>query len=146
MPKWTQFNIFTGEPIPPCDDSTDNQQRIPKITQLALQVQLSIARLDPLTDTMKLISELCEQITGITYPVDINVCQKTYQKKRQQQTERAVTAETQPSRKAGRPKTTQCRNPRRYFNSKESQNQIAKDVGLAQTTVHNIIHRLKGQP
>ena len=106
--KWTQLNIFTGEPIPPHDEVTENQQRIPKITQLALEVQFSIARLDALTDTMKLISELCERITGIASPIDIDERKRVCQKKQQQQTKRAITAAKQPEKrkKAGRPKGT----------------------------------------
>ena len=74
---------------------------------------------------MTRVSELCEGITGIAYPVDIDERHQTYQRKRQQQTERAVATETQkqPSRKAGdrkaqhdstetlQTKATQCRNP-----------------------------------
>ena len=105
--KWTQLNIFTGEPILTAAPCEQKQERIRKTTRLALQVQISIARLDALTDTMKLVSELCEQITGITYPVNIDVRQRTYQKKRQHETERAVTAETKDEgRTAGRPKGT----------------------------------------
>ena len=64
-----------------------------KTTRLALEVQLSIARLDRFSDTMKLVSELCETLTGVAYPVDINERHRTYQRKQQQQTENAVASE-----------------------------------------------------
>lgn len=51
MKNWIQLDLFTGEPIPPRDEDTEKRQRIAKTTRLALQVQLSIARMDALTDT-----------------------------------------------------------------------------------------------
>lgn len=91
--KWIQLDLFTGEPMPPRTADTEKQERIAKTTRLALEVQLSIARLDRLADTMKLVSELCETLTGVAYPVDINERHRTYQRKQQQQTENAVASE-----------------------------------------------------
>ena len=74
-----------------------------EIRQLALDIQLSIARLDKLQDTMKLVSELCERITGIAYPIDIEESRKTHLQELQQKTERVVATETHPKRKRGSP-------------------------------------------
>lgn len=151
-----QLDLFTGEPIPPSDEKSEKQRRITKTTRLALVVQLSIARLDRLTDTMKLVSELCEQITGIAYPIDFDELHRTYQRKRQHETMRYVTAET---REAGRLKGTPRVNSkskkdatertaeirRCYFQENESQTELAQSTGLAPTTIRNIIHRKAGQ-
>ena len=99
MSNWIQLNLFTGESILPSDEKSEKQQRITKTTRLALAVQLLIARLDRLTSTMKFVSELCDRITGIVYPIDLDELHRTYQRKQQHETMRYVTAET---RKAGR--------------------------------------------
>ena len=100
MPKAIQLDLFTGEPIPLCTADTEKQERIRKTTRLALQVQLSMARLDKLTDTMKFVSELCSEITGVAYPVDIDERRRTHQQQRQQASKRAIAAEIQmPQRK-----------------------------------------------
>ena len=83
------------------------------IVQLALKVQLSIAQLDPLQETLKLIEQLCEQITGVEYPIDLNERHSTYQQQRQQETERAVAKaiSTQGAKsKGGRPKGSKTSN------------------------------------
>ena len=55
MAKWIQLDLFTREAIETVPVETQKAARITKTTQLALDVQLSIARLDRLTDTMKLV-------------------------------------------------------------------------------------------
>ena len=83
-----------------------------KIKQLALEVQLSIARLDRLQDTMKLVAALCEQITGIASPFNIDELNRNYQKKQQQEAKRAVATLTQKKkRKRGRPKKSRTHKP-----------------------------------
>lgn len=103
MAKWVQLDLFTGEPILPAAPCDDKQERIAKTTRLALQVQLSIARLDKLTDTLKKVSELCVSITGIAYPISLEERRRTHQQKRQQETKRAVATETE-KKKRERPK------------------------------------------
>ena len=76
-----------------------------KIKQLALDVQLSIAKLAPLQDPLKRVGELCEQITGVASPFNIDELNRNYQKKQQQEAKRAVATVTQKKkRKRGRPK------------------------------------------
>ena len=79
-----------------------------EIRQLALNVQLSIAKLAPLQETMKLVSELCEGITGIAYPINIEESRKTHLQERQKKTERNIASE-KPKRKRGRPKGSKNR-------------------------------------
>lgn len=111
MAKWIQLNLFTGEPMPPRDEKTEKQRKISKQIQLALAVQLLIARLDPLQDTMKLISELCQTITGVSYPINLDERRRSKLQRQQQQTGRNVAAKIQKAkRKRGRPKGS--RNPK----------------------------------
>lgn len=105
---------------------------------------------------MKLVSELCEQITGIAYPIDLDELRQTYQRKRQHEIMRYVTAET---RKAGGPKgaprvnskpkkgaTERTAEIRRcYFQETKSQPELAQSTRLAPPTIRNIIHRKAGQ-
>ena len=98
--KWIQLDLFTGEPISYQPPVISKQERMAKTTRLALDVQFLIVRLDKLTDPMKIDSELCEQITGIAYPIDIDERHRTYQQKRQQNHNQAIAAEMQkPTRK-----------------------------------------------
>ena len=111
MPKWIQLSLFTGEAVETVPEQQQKQEGIAKTTRLALDIQLSIARLGRFTTTMKLVSELCERITGIAYPFNIDERRLSKQKQRQQQTERNVAAEIQKTkRKRGRPKDS--RNPK----------------------------------
>lgn len=55
--KWIQLDLFTGEvSVSDPPSVISKQEQITKTTRLALEVQLSFARLDTLQDTMKLIS------------------------------------------------------------------------------------------
>lgn len=63
--------------------------------KIALEVQFSIARLALLQETFQLVEKLCESITGIKYPIDIDERNRAYQQKRQKQTEQNVAAEMQ---------------------------------------------------
>ena len=75
-----------------------------KVKQLALDVQLLIAKLAPLQDTMKRVAALCEQITGVATPFDIEELNRNYQKKQQQKAKRAITVKQKKKSKRGRPK------------------------------------------
>ena len=100
MAKWTQLNLFTGETIQPRDEDIEELERIPKINILALSVQLSIARMDRLQDTMKLVSELCECITGIVYSTDIDERRAKQHQQHQERHDQALKAGKQePQRK-----------------------------------------------
>ena len=157
-----QLNLFTGEPIETAPVETKAEQ-IATSTRLALETQMAIARMEKFSVILKIITELCEHITGIAYSIDIDECQQTHLQKKQQEIQHIVPIETPtpppikkpvPQRKKkGRPKslTREMRIQRnteirdKFFNREITQKQLAKDYNLAQTTVHNIIHRKAGQ-
>ena len=162
MPKAVQLDLFTGDPIqtPPVEKKSE---RIAKTTQLALQVQLSIARMDKFSTTMKRVTKLCEQITGIAYHVDINERHSTNLQKRQQETNVPRNDAEKPAPKKrgpGRPKGTAgtqvpskakkdyaYRNSlirQRHFQDGVSQTDLVRETGLSPTTISNIINQ-KGQ-
>ena len=93
MQIWIQPNLFTGEPIDPVEKKTDSQAEISEQVQLALAVQISIARLDPLAETMVLIANLCKSVSGVDYKIDTYERRQSRQRKRKQQTERKVATE-----------------------------------------------------
>lgn len=169
MPKWIQLDLFTGEAIETVLVEEKKAERITKTPRLALEVQVSIARLDPLTDTLKLVSELCKEITGITYPVNLNERRRSKQQRLQQQTEEKVDAEMQKpgKRKRGREQpeahkqkiygryhkpdrkeSLSARNAsiRQRHEQGESQKDLAESTGLSPTTISNIINVKRSQP
>ena len=113
------------------------------IVQMALNVQLSIAKLYPLQETMNLVSELCKQITGIAYPIDLDERRNTRLKKRQQKSNRQLA-----SPKAN-PKTKEriteeqrlARNAevRKRVDAGEKQTDVAKSMGISDAVVSQIM-------
>lgn len=75
------------------------RHRVPRqpenIVQLAFNVQYSIAKLDPLQDTLKLVSQLCEQITGVPYSIHPDERRLRLRQERQQEVEQAVATDLQ---------------------------------------------------
>ena len=100
MPKYEQLDLFTGEAIAIVSPPT-KKERIAKSVRLAFAVQMSIAKLDNLRDTMKLVGELCETLTGINYPFNDEAGQRRYERKT------AKSIATDLKRKRGRPKKQQ---------------------------------------
>lgn len=88
MPKWIQFDL-TGTPVATTLSEDAKQDiRTTRAEKLALEVQQSIARLDTLQDTLKLVSELCKAVSGVAYPIDLDERRRTRREHRQKQTEK----------------------------------------------------------
>ncbi len=105
--QWQQYDL-TGKRVSEPSVSVSDPQSA-KTTCLAMAVQLSVAKLDDFGETMKLVGELCEAITGIRYPFDAEIINLTKQRERRDATLKAVeTSLTQrpKPRKRGRPKGT----------------------------------------
>ena len=150
--KAVQLDLFTGEPIETVPVQT-REASVAKTKHLALQVQLSIARMDSIRTTMKLVNELCEQLSGIRSIIDIETHTITRTSEPVETTQPKRT-ESQPKPTRGRPKGTPSRKDipsrnarirQRFYEGKESQTAIAKDTGLSPTTIHHIVHQIGGQ-
>lgn len=127
------------------------------IVQLALDVQLSIAKLEPLEKTFDLVAQLCERLTGIKHPFNLHERRQALQEKRQKEVTAAT--ETHQKKKPGRPKGTAkvekeakehkaIRNARIRQRHKqgESPKDLSISTGLSATTISNIINAKRGQP
>ena len=121
MAKWVQFDM-TGNPVETAkvSEACREHQRETQTARLALEVQLSIAKLSPLSETLKLVGELCESITGIGYPINLEERTQAKQAKAQRDTEQAIaTAPKEPiraKRKPGRPR----KNPLHNFKERDA--------------------------
>lgn len=124
------------------------------IVQLALNVQLSIAKLDPLQETLKLVSELCEMITGVSYPIDLEERRNTRQRNRQQKSNQQNTSLGTKTKSQERITKEQrlARNAevRKRVDAGEKQTDVAKSMGLSDAIVSQIMKkhsktRIRGQ-
>ena len=115
------------------------------IIQLALNVQLSIAKFDPLQETLKLVSQLCEQITGVSYPIDLAERRNTRLKKRQQESNRHPALPETETKTQGRitKEARLARNAevRKRVAAGEGQTDVAKSMGLSDGVVSHIMKK-----
>lgn len=65
MGNYQQLDLFTGEIYRHNTIKSDTIASTSRAKQLALEVQLSIARMDKISKTMKLVNALCKVFTGI---------------------------------------------------------------------------------
>lgn len=145
MRQWIQLDLFTGEPIETFPVQT-RKEYTPKTKRLALEVQLSIARMDNVYTTLNIVNELCEKLTGITSQVFSHTVREKVQ--------RVIKTDT-PKRKRGRPKGSSGQQQniterndeirKQYFSHGKSQAQLVDAYNLSPATINNIIHKKRGQ-